>query len=74
MLQHLSNKGKDPLFLQWDCVNRKCRNCGVAKLGGGACDIWRMCNQKIEVSEWAEVLWQGRTNGKQNTQLELGHQ
>jgi len=77
-LQHLSIEGKDPTFLQWDCVvdddeKNLCQECGVKKkLGVTDCDIWSNCCQEIDVMEWIEAPRQGMTNGKQNTQLELG--
>jgi hypothetical protein len=71
----VSIKGKNPSFVSWTCAKGTCVECGVnKKLGVSDCDVWSECEAEMDVHEWVLAPRQGITNGKQNTQLELGQQ
>ena len=65
---------KTPKLLQWNYIKVKCEQCGVKrKLDILEYPILSECEIEIDVIEWVYTKQQGAKNGKQNTQLEIGH-
>ena len=61
-----------PRLKKWKCAKGTCEECGVKILNLGECTYFTTNNDEIEVLEWIEAERQGKKDGTQNTQLELG--
>ena len=69
----VGKNAKNLSFFDWRCVNGECKKCSVdKKLGLTICPIWNNFTLQTNVLEWFEAPRQGFSNGKQNTQLEVG--